>query len=46
MDSRKVFQIFVIGDDVNLAFRAFEVVSPDLECLEYCEEFFVMGVVV
>ena len=31
---REIFEIFVVGDDVNWRSRTFEVVSPDFEGFE------------
>ena len=36
----------MVCKDINWNTGAFEVVSPDMESLEDCQEFFVMGVVV
>ena len=36
----------MIRDHVDQSTRAFEVVSPDTESLKYCEQFFVMGVII
>src|ERR1700735_5303857 len=46
LGSAEVLQVLVIRDDVNGSTGTFEVVSPDPESLEDCQEFFVMGVVV
>ena len=42
----KIFQVFVVRDDVNCFGGSFEVVAPGLESFENCEQFFVMDVIV
>ena len=42
----KVFQVFVVGDNINRSRRALKVVAPDAECFEDSQEFLIMGVVV
>ena len=42
----KVLEVLVIGYDVYWDFGTLEVVSPDLEGLEYCKKLFVVRVVV
>jgi hypothetical protein len=44
--SGKIFQVFVICDNINQNFSAFKVVSPSLEHFIDCHEFFVMCVIV
>jgi hypothetical protein len=44
--STKIFQVFVVCDNINRNFSAFKVVSPSFECLIDCHEFFVMCVIV
>jgi hypothetical protein len=44
--STKIFQVFVVCDNINQNFSAFKVVSPSLECLIDCHEFLVMCVIV
>jgi hypothetical protein len=44
--STKIFQVFVVCDNINRNFSAFKVVSPSLERLIDCHEFFVMCVIV
>ena len=42
----KVFQVRMIHDHINWSTRTFEVVSPDMEGLKYCKQFFVVGVII
>ena len=42
----KVFQVLMICDHVNRSTRTFKEVSPDMESLKDCEQFFVMGVII
>ena len=42
----KVFQILMICDHIDQSTRTFEEVSPDMESLKDCEQFFVMGVII
>ena len=44
--SRKIFQVFVVGNNINWSCRAFKVMSPDMESFKNGKEFFVVGVVV
>ena len=43
---REVFQIFVVGDNVNGEVRAFEIVPPLGEGVEDGQELFIVSVVV
>ena len=42
----KVFQVLMIRDHVNWSTGAFKEVSPDMESLKDCEQFFVVGVII
>ena len=42
----KVFQVLMICDHVDQSTGTFEEVSPDMEGLKDCEQFFVMGVII
>ena len=42
----KVFQVLMIHDHVDQSTGTFEEVSPDMESLKDCEQFFVMGVII
>ena len=42
----KIFQVFVVRDDVNCFRGTFEIVVPGLESFENCEQLFVMDVIV
>ena len=42
----KVFQVLMICDYVNRSTGTFKEVSPDMESLKDCEQFFVMGVII
>ena len=42
----KVFQVLMIHDHINWSTGTFEEVSPDMESLKDCEQFFVMGVII
>ena len=42
----KVFQVLMICDHINWSTRTFEEVSPDMESLKDCKQFFVMGVII
>ena len=42
----KVFQVLMIHDHVNRSTRTFKEVSPDMESLKDCKQFFVMGVII
>ena len=43
---REVLEVFMICKHVNRNTRTFEVVSPDKESLEDCQQFFIVGIVV
>ena len=42
----EVLKVLMIRDHVDRSTRAFEIVSPDMESIEDCQQFFVMSVVV
>ncbi len=42
----EIFEIFVVGNDINGSRRTFEVVAPNAECFIDSEELLVMDVVV
>ena len=42
----KVFQVLMIHDHINRSTGTFEVVSPDMEGLKDCKQFFVVGVII
>ena len=42
----KVFQVLMICDHIDQSTRTFEEVSPDMESLKDCEQFFVVGVII
>ena len=42
----KVFQVLMILDHINWSTGTFEEVSPDMESLKDCKQFFVMGVII
>ena len=42
----KVFQVLIICDHVDWSTGTFEEVSPDMESLKDCKQFFVMGVII
>ena len=46
LSSRKVGEIFIVGDDVYQKVWTLQVVSPNLECLKDCEEFFIVNIIV
>ena len=39
-------QVLVVRDDLDLVFCSFQISSPSLEAVDYCEKFFVRSVVV
>ena len=42
----KVFQVLMIHNHIDWNTGTFEEVSPDMESLKDCEQFFVMGVII
>ena len=42
----KVFQVFVVSDNIDQSRRAFKVVASDVECFENSQKFLIVGVVV
>ena len=42
----KVFQVLMIHDHVDRSTGTFEEVSPDMESVKDCKQFFVMGVII
>ena len=42
----KIFQVFVVHDDVDCFGGTFEIVAPGLESFENCKQFFVMDIIV
>ena len=46
LGSRKVGEVFVVSDDIHRKVQTLQVVSPNLECLKDCEEFFVINIIV
>ena len=42
----KIFQVFVVHDDINCFRGTFEIVAPGLESFENCEQFFVVDIIV
>src|ERR1700733_3112755 len=44
--SSEVFQIFVVGDNINRSSGTFKIMPPPLESLEDGQEFFIMSIVV
>jgi hypothetical protein len=46
LDCGEALQVLVVCHHINWRSGAFEVMSPDLECLKDGQEFFVVGVIV
>ena len=46
LGSKKVGEVLVVSDNVHQKVWALQVVSPNLECLEDCKEFFIINVIV
>src|SRR3979490_1800542 len=42
----KIFQVFVVGSNINWLRGAFEIVVPRLECFEDRQQFFVMDIII
>ena len=42
----KVFQVLIIHDHIDRSTGTFKEVSPDMESLKDCEQFFVVGVII
>ena len=42
----KVGEVFVVSDDIYQKMWTLQVVSPNLECLKDCKEFFVVNIIV